>query len=141
MERREFVKATCSLCALFSTGLLLETLSSCVAYPVYDAVMVHSKIKIPASAFAKANLQIIRAKGLSYDVAIHKMDDGSYTALLLRCTHAANPLKYTGKEFVCPLHGSSFDSEGKVTEGPATRSLRKMDVMVSNNKITILINY
>jgi len=140
MERREFIKSACTLCAALSTGLLFETLSSCAPYQVYETIIDKSKIIVPLSLFAKTNIQIIRAKNLGYDVALHKEDDGIYSALLLRCTHAANPLKYTGNEFVCSLHGSTFNSEGKVLEGPATHSLRKMETIVSSDHITILIN-
>jgi Rieske Fe-S protein len=140
MERREFIKSACTLCAALSTGLLFGTLSSCAPYPVYETSIDKSKIIVPLSLFAKTNIQIIRAKKLGYDVALQKETDGSFSALLLRCTHAANPLKYTGNEFVCSLHGSTFSPEGKVIEGPATRSLRKMETIVSSDHITILIN-
>jgi Rieske Fe-S protein len=141
MERREFIKATCSLCVLLSPGVLLETLSSCAAYPVYKTDMAQSRIVVPISAFDKTDLQIIRTGNFNYDIALRKINNENYTALLLRCTHASNPLKYAGKEFVCPLHGSTYNMDGNVMEGPATKSLREMDIMLSNNKITILINY
>ena len=140
MERREFIKTTCYLCTAISSGLLLETLSSCASYQVYDAVIEQNKIIVPISLFNKSNVQIIRAKELDYDIALCKENDGKYNAVLLRCTHASTPLKYTGAEFVCPLHGSTFDSEGKVIEGPAARSLKKMNTTISNNNITILVN-
>ena len=98
------------------------------------------KIIVPTSLFVKSNLQIVRVKNLDYDIALHKVNDGGYNAFLLRCTHASTPLKYAGDEFVCPLHGSTFNFEGKVTEGPATRSLKRMETIISNANITILIN-
>jgi Rieske Fe-S protein len=140
MERREFIKTTCYLCAALSSELILGTLSSCVSYQVYDAAIEQNKIIIPLSLFTKSNVQIIRAKELDYDIALRKENDGQYTAVLLRCTHASTPLKYTGEKFVCPIHGSTFNPEGKLLEGPATRSLKKMNTIISSNSITILIN-
>ena len=139
MERREFIKTTCSLCMALSSGLLLGALSSCAPYPVYETSLERDKIIIPILLFNKSKVQIIRVKNLDYDIALCKENGDEYTAVLLRCTHASTPLKYTGGEFVCPLHGSTFDSEGKVIEGPATRSLKKMDTIVSKEDITILI--
>jgi Rieske Fe-S protein len=140
MERREFIKTTCLLCTAFSAELFLGTLASCAPYPVYETPMEKGKILIPVSIFDKASMHVIRAKNLGYDIALHKENDGSYTALLLRCTHASTPVKYTGNEFVCPLHGSTFDQEGRVKDGPAIRSLRKLETELSNDKIMILVN-
>lgn len=41
------------------------------------------------------------------------------------------------QEFVCPCHDSRFDSEGKVTQGPATTDLEQ--VMVSTTEAEILL--
>jgi glycine/D-amino acid oxidase-like deaminating enzyme/nitrite reductase/ring-hydroxylating ferredoxin subunit len=42
------------------------------------------------------------------------------------CTHLGGPLRWNEVEesFDCPLHGSRFDADGEVLEGPATRRLR-----------------
>ena len=118
------------------TGLL----SSCAPYDVYETVMEKNKIVVPVSSFAGKDIKIIRAKNLDYDIALRKMKDGSFTALLLRCTHASNPLKYTGSEFFCSLHGSTFDLKGIVIEGPAVHSLRKYETVVTGNNIVIIID-
>jgi len=140
MERREFIKAACSLCVLLSSGLMADALSSCAPYPVYEAVVANSRIVVPISILGKDDIKIIRANNLDYDIALQRESNGSYTALLLRCTHASNPLKYTGSEFVCSLHGSTFNKEGNVTEGPAVHELKKLDTTVSDSNLSIIIN-
>lgn len=43
------------------------------------------------------------------------------------CTHLGGPLRWNEVEesFDCPWHGSRFDADGEVLEGPATRRLRR----------------
>jgi len=48
----------------------------------------------------------------------------SLFALSAICTHRHCKLEAEAdKTFYCPCHGSTFDPEGKVTEGPARRNL------------------
>lgn len=139
MERRDFIKNACILCGAIGAGISLGSLSSCAAYPVYETTAEKDKIIVPLSLFTDSNLQIIRAKAFDYDIALYKETGIKYIAFLLRCTHAANPLKYSGKEFICTLHGSKFDNEGNAIEGPAVRALKRFETIVSNGNITILI--
>lgn len=44
------------------------------------------------------------------------------------CTHLGGVLRWNDQEqsYDCPLHGSRFDPDGRVLEGPATRPLRRL---------------
>lgn len=44
------------------------------------------------------------------------------------CTHLGGPLRWNEVEqsFDCPWHGSRFDEDGEVLEGPATRALKRL---------------
>jgi Rieske Fe-S protein len=137
MDRRGFVKQSCFACMAIAAGLVVTELSSCATIPAYKAAIVQNKIAVPVSLFAQSNLQIIQAHGLNYNIGLQKEGDGSYTALLLRCTHADNPLVVTGNGYHCNLHGSTFDKEGHVTNGPAERNLKAYKTEVSDNQIII----
>ena len=138
MERREFLKGSCSLCFAVAAGMVsMESLFSCTSTSIFKTVVDENKIAVPASLFAQSNLQIIRAKTLEYDIALRKEPDGSYLALLLRCTHADNPLTSTGNGFTCNLHGSRFDEEGVVTKGPAEHPLKKFSSEIISENIII----
>lgn len=45
------------------------------------------------------------------------------------CTHLGGPVRWNDAErsWDCPLHGSRFDADGAVLEGPAVCGLRKLD--------------
>src|SRR6185503_19183128 len=119
MERRTFIKTGCTLCMAMSAGLMLNVISSCAPSIVFKTTISENKIIVPLSLFAQSDLQIVRAKNYDYDIAVRKEGNNSFVALLLRCTHADNPLTNTGNGFSCSLHGSVFDKDGSVKKGPA----------------------
>lgn len=141
MDRRKFVKQSCSLCLAVGSGMVLGSLASCgAALPVYKTDIADNKIAVPETMFANSDFQLIQPKGMYYNIGLKKEQDGTYTALLLRCTHADNQLMPQGNGFRCSLHGSTFDKEGKVTNGPAQRPLRKYRTEVASNQIIIHIS-
>jgi Rieske Fe-S protein len=104
---------------------------------MYKTAVEENKIIVPVSLFTQSNFQVIQAKGLFYNIALRKESNGAYTALLLRCTHADNQLTPTGNGFKCSLHGSAFDTEGHVTQGPAEKPLTQYPAEVIKENIII----
>lgn len=137
MDRRDFVKQSCTLCLAVGAGMVAGSLSSCATLPVYKTTMANNKVTVPTDLFAQSDFQIIQPKDLFYNIGLRKEQDGSYTALLLRCTHADNQLVPAGNGFKCNLHGSAFDKEGQVTQGPAEHSLKKYPTEVLSHQIII----
>lgn len=141
MERRKFLKSSCQLCLLGAAGYLLPTLTSCATSKtsVYKATITGNTIAIPLSLFDTSNLQIVRPKGWMYDLAVHKKEDGSFDALLMKCTHMDNQLNVTGSGFSCSLHGSTFDKQGNVQKGPAEHPLQQYQTKIETNQIIITV--
>lgn len=56
--------------------------------------------------------------------------DGTLHAVSLRCTHLGCLLRFNAAErsWDCPCHGSRFDVDGAVLEGPAVRPLPRRDL-------------
>jgi glycine/D-amino acid oxidase-like deaminating enzyme/nitrite reductase/ring-hydroxylating ferredoxin subunit len=56
---------------------------------------------------------------------VFRDDDGTLHAVSLRCTHLGCLVRFNAAErsWDCPCHGSRFDLDGTVLEGPATRPL------------------
>jgi glycine/D-amino acid oxidase-like deaminating enzyme/nitrite reductase/ring-hydroxylating ferredoxin subunit len=53
---------------------------------------------------------------------VYRAEDGAVHAVSLRCTHIGCLLRFNSAErsWDCPCHGSRFDVDGAVLEGPAT---------------------
>jgi glycine/D-amino acid oxidase-like deaminating enzyme/nitrite reductase/ring-hydroxylating ferredoxin subunit len=61
---------------------------------------------------------------------VFRDDDGTLHAVSLRCTHLGCLLRFNGAErsWDCPCHGSRFDIDGAVLEGPATSPLERRQI-------------
>jgi glycine/D-amino acid oxidase-like deaminating enzyme/nitrite reductase/ring-hydroxylating ferredoxin subunit len=61
---------------------------------------------------------------------VYRDEDGTVHAVSLRCTHLGCLLRFNGAEtsWDCPCHGSRFDVDGAVLEGPAVKPLPRKDV-------------
>lgn len=119
--------------------MLAGSLTSCSTLQVYKTSTVNNKVVVPIALFEKSDFQLVQPKNLYYNIGLKKESDGSYTALLLRCTHADNQLIPTGNGFKCTLHGSAFDSEGRVTNGPAVRPLKRYPTQIISGQVVINI--
>ncbi|MFZ3555621.1 MULTISPECIES: FAD-dependent oxidoreductase [unclassified Streptomyces] len=71
---------------------------------------------------------VLRTKGGR--AAVYRDPDGKLHALSARCTHLGCLVAFNAAEraWECPCHGSRFDTDGRVVQGPATRGLEQRDI-------------
>jgi len=141
MERRQFIKASCGFCLMMAISSAIPSfvLAADKRKPYKTELNDQNQAIIPLALFAEDNLQIVRIKGSFYDIALHKEEDGHFTAMLMKCTHMDNQLYLTGEGFRCSQHGSEFDKNGAVTKGPAEVSLTRYETSVKDDSIIINI--
>jgi cytochrome b6-f complex iron-sulfur subunit len=61
----------------------------------------------------------------------------SATVLTATCTHeGCTVANFSGSQFVCPCHGSTYSTSGTVVQGPATRPLQSFAAQVSGDVLT-----
>lgn len=65
------------------------------------------------------------------------LDGGGFAALSSICTHRGCTVDLGGPGLKCPCHGSQYDREGRVTRGPAARSLTRYPVRTSGDELII----
>lgn len=63
-------------------------------------------------------------------IAVYRSDTGKIHALSPVCTHLGCHIRWNQgeKSWDCPCHGSRFGIDGRVLHGPATQSLKKMQI-------------
>lgn len=55
------------------------------------------------------------------------------------CTHAGCQVKWQSQEkrFACPCHGSQFQANGTVVQGPAREPLQQYEVMIEGDQVMV----
>lgn len=143
MNRREFVSRTCLAC--IGGSVLSTILNACQATSYVTGTIDPKGISVPLSEFIylKNNEThtrqyiIVNHETLEYPIYLYRISDDKYSALWMKCTHQGSELQAAGDHLYCTSHGSEFDKMGKVSQGPAEKSLRTFPVSILNDKIFI----
>ena len=71
-----------------------------------------------------------------------RLDADSFEAYSMFCTHqgCATSLNSAQQKLLCPCHGSVFNSDGSVSNGPATDPLAKLPTSSDPSTDTLTIN-
>jgi cytochrome b6-f complex iron-sulfur subunit len=71
-------------------------------------------------------------------VLVSRTGADTFTAVTATCTHESCTITgFADSSYVCPCHGSRFDTSGRVVNGPATRALRQYQTQLANGVLTI----
>ncbi|MGK2862189.1 MAG: ubiquinol-cytochrome c reductase iron-sulfur subunit [Chitinophagaceae bacterium] len=142
MDRRKFIKSSCTAC--LSVSAVAVILSSCktTRYAsgklITDGLLVNTEeFKLSGAGDKYRSFIIIRNDSLQYPLCVYRFSDTEYTALWMRCTHQGTELQASGDFLQCPAHGSEFNNKGKITNGPADKDLRSFPVTVNKNELFI----
>lgn len=70
---------------------------------------------------------------------ISRSGQNSFTAFAVYCTHLGCPVQWlqSAHIFICPCHGSVFNSNGTVAGGPAPRALFQYPIRVVNGRLQL----
>lgn len=100
---------------------------------------------VPLSAFetTKNNSSVykkyvvVQNEQLQFPICIFRLNENTYSALLMKCSHQGAELQVFGDKLQCPAHGSEFDSLGNVQTSPANTRLRSFPVTIQANNLSI----
>ncbi len=75
------------------------------------------------------------------DLEVFVIAQVASTVLVLssQCTHQGCPVDWKGDRFSCPCHGSAFNQEGAVLNGPATKSLTRHQTIVEGDTLWVKV--
>ena len=88
------------------------------------ALADHPSLAAPGGAAA------VQVPEALLDVVVVHQPEGCFVALWRDCTHGSCQVEYAPEQRAlhCPCHGSLFEEDGAVREGPATEPLRAFPV-------------
>jgi cytochrome b6-f complex iron-sulfur subunit len=71
---------------------------------------------------------------------VTRVSQDSCTAVTAVCTHEACTVTgFEGQTFVCPCHGSQYNTNGSVVRGPATQPLRQYPTQFAGGVLMISV--
>lgn len=146
MERRDFILTGCQA----GLGLCLASVlgAGCGSAAYFaQATVDGQKIAVPKSEFQylkkeeirERNYVFVKPAGAEFPICLYKKG-ALYTACLMKCTHRGCEVDVHGSRYVCPCHGSEFDPDGAVLEGPAERPLQTFKTTENENNIFIWLS-
>lgn len=68
-----------------------------------------------------------------------RLSQTKFLAVNLICRHKGCTVDVTGNKFVCPCHGSEYDLDGTVTNGPAKSNLITYETNYDQDKGTVTV--
>jgi nitrite reductase/ring-hydroxylating ferredoxin subunit len=167
MNRKDFIKGACGLCA---AGLLSNLLDSCANDHLVvpnDSSASQVSSNNPANSTTNstsgsnltnttpgANITsgVLLTLDLSNPAYSSLNSSGGYylssglivfntgngiNALASSCTHSGYPVIYTNGYIYCARHSGYFDINGNATAGPPFRPLQKYIVKINGNILTV----
>ena len=134
MDRKEFLKKSVQFCA---GGILLGgLLESCSGtyYAIVNAT--DDQISVNKNEFIQEKdgeqklrkYVLVRTEKMNYPIALYRLNESTYSAVLMECTHNSCELNPHGDFLVCPCHGSEFSNLGIVQNPPAEANLNNYKV-------------
>lgn len=135
LNRKEFIKLASAGAVC---GGMLPLLGGCATYRYVDYQREEDTLKIGKDVFQEEELFVLlrNPQGTS-PIYLRRKTDGSYYALLLECTHKQCTVNPASSQLACPCHGSRYDLDGNVVEGPARRNLYAYPVTSDSETIYI----
>ena len=125
LSRRDFLKLTRDILLGLSGLLGLAGLMRFLSYPSQPSAPTEFDLG-PAAQYAPGSRTVLPQVPA---LLIHNAE--GFSALSLVCTHLGCTVESKPDGFTCPCHGSRYNLQGKVTHGPASKSLVALRVETS----------
>ena len=148
-SRREFCARTCQAVSLFALGAVIPACggsttspSSVPALPSVAGALVSRTLTITIDAASPlatvGGAASVTASTGTYLVA--RTAQNAFTTVTAVCTHEGCAVSgFANARYVCPCHGSAFNTSGAVVQGPAASALRQFPTTLANNVVTISV--
>lgn len=135
MDRRTFVRQFSSAaagvgCAVLATG--------CAGLPYVNGVAEERGIRVLRADLEGLDFALLET-GMGESPIFLSRSETGFVAVSTRCTHRGCTVAPESGLLACPCHGSRFQFDGELLEGPASRPLESFPVEAEADHITILI--
>ena len=144
MHFAEFRKPRRQVIAGAGLALAASVLAACTTYGKKPAAAPTTAGSAPASraepanAIAKKTDVPVGSGKIIGDVVLTQPTDGVFKGFSAICTHAGCTVsEVVGGTINCPCHGSKYNLDGSVANGPASRPLDTRSISVQGDSIAL----
>jgi cytochrome b6-f complex iron-sulfur subunit len=141
LTRRKFLKTIGGALALSTPPLFLPGCAAGLA--TYHGEFDGNAIAIPKASATALNtpngMMMVRARNLPVPLVVRHLEGEGLIALSTICTHAGCEVRVMPDEFECPCHGSAYNLDGSVSNGPASRPLQRFVIDETPEAIIIKV--
>ena len=138
MNRRAFVRRASGALSATPLAVLLAGCAALAArvVPVRDGKLHLALSHYPELETAGGALKLAPT-GFEHPVYVMTLGRDAFAALSPICTHLGCTVEIQGSRIVCPCHGSTYDREGRVLQGPAERALTRYSTSIEDGVLVI----
>lgn len=138
MNRRTFLRGAAGAAAASPLAVLLAGCAALAArvVPVTEGRLQLALTHYPELETVGGALKLAPA-GFDTPVYVLTLGRGQYAALSPICTHLGCTVEIQGSRIVCPCHGSTYDREGRVLQGPAERALTRYPTTIEAGVLVV----
>ena len=143
VTRRDFLKRSTGLIGIVSIastvghiGCIPSTAPAMKAQLANATIIFNTAIPELANIGNGVKLENIE---LEYPILLIKNSDSSFLALSTECMHLGCQVRMQHTVLRCPCHGSAYDLEGKVLNGPTERPLKSFHVRMNGTLAEIAV--
>ena len=123
----------------------VPVLSGCQSTYYTNGVLESNGITVMKSEFTylkkdqpvQRDYIIVKNNAIEFPIYVYRFSDENYSAVLMKCSHQGNELQASGDHLHCTAHGSEFNNNGIMTQGPAEDNLRTFKVNTNGDKLFI----
>jgi len=148
--RRDFCVQACRAVSLMAVGAALQSCGSptspsggsAPALATINGSVAGGTVSVTVDAASPlastGSAALVQSSAGNFLVARTAQD--AFTALTAVCTHEGCTITgFASPLYVCPCHGSQYNTGGAVVQGPATRALSQFTTRFVNNVLTITL--
>lgn len=139
IDRRDFLQKSIYLVGgAVGATWLLNACGKSNPSPSSGAPSVNFTIDISTSQYSSLQTNGNYVYANNGEVIVARDKSGNFIALYDVCPHAGCTIGFNGtNQFPCPCHGSIFDENGNVVQGPASTGVKKYTCTLVGTKLTV----
>jgi Rieske Fe-S protein len=153
LSRREFCANACQMASCATLASLASACSGdegsptspsgdrASLLPVLNGQFANSRVQVATTGSALANVDgAALVESIAGVFLVARTGPSTFSAIDATCTHEGCKVdSAAGAIYVCPCHGSRYNRNGQVVQGPARASLRQYTTTFASDVLTIAV--